>query len=281
MHRRLPKKSDQINMNSTVKHKTRRVFRWATVAASLLCMSWATQGQSFTTHSKVQTITINDDGLGSPNPSSISVSGKKGNVGRVRVSINNLQHTNPDDVAFMLVYERAAVENVQAARSRGFVFMSNSGGPFDLDKADLVFDDKHSGQLPDDTAISSGNYKPTNRGNYTPGDFTGVSVDETAAALDDLTNFNDGLGSDGNGSWKLYVLDDQEVDAGQLEGWDVHLQNSPTIEGIANQSFDEDGSKSVEVKVADNGSLDDLVFQITSSNTGLIPNGKSPSAACY
>lgn len=260
----------------------------AVVGLALLLAQGAIFGQQFTPFNKVQTIDIpgsGTEGPASPFPSTVTVSGLPGEVKRVQVSIHNFTHTNPDDVDAMLVYERPEIKNadgvvVQTKRTRGFLFWSDAGGPHDVSKIDLTFDDKASGSLPDDTILSGGTFKPTNH-NTQPGDVDnfGFEPDEMVlpiGGLDDIVNFVvDGKGRDGNGTWKLYINDDQIVDSGNIAGgWTLRIQSQPVISSIDNQTIDEDKTKAINFTVNDNGGSDALTLKATSSNTTLLPDNR-------
>ena len=255
----------------------------AVVGLALLLAQGAIFGQQFTPFNKVQTIDIpgsGTEGPASPFPSTVTTSGLPGEVKRVQVSILNFTHTNPDDVDAMLVYERPEKKNgdgvvIQTKRTRGFLFWSDAGGPHDVSKIDLTFDDAAGGSLPDDTKLSGGTFKPS-KYNTQPGDvdnMNGFTPNETATSLDDIVNFDDGKGKDGNGTWKLYIDDDQLVDAGNVAGgWTLRIQSVPIISSIDNQTIDEDTTKAISFTVDDNGGADALTLKATSSNTGLLPN---------
>jgi PKD repeat protein len=89
--------------------------------------------------------------------------------------------------------------------------MSDAGGSADLVNVDLVFDDAAASQLPDSTQITAGTYKPTN---YGVGDTFPAPAPAPSAATT-LSTFD---GTDPNGTWSLYVVDDTGGDSGNLAG---------------------------------------------------------------
>ena len=107
-------------------------------------------------------------------------------------------------------------------------FKALEGGSFDIVNVDLEFDDAAASTLPDSAQIVSGSYKPTNFG---AGDTFPAPAPPPSAATQ-LATFN---GTDPNGTWSLYVVDDASLDTGNISGgWCVELtgqggQNPPNI----------------------------------------------------
>ena len=88
----------------------------------------------------------------------------------------------------------------------------------------LVLDDEATASLPDDGPPASGTYKPT-RGtivfndNPVPDPFPQPAP--TGPYGTDLSVFDS---TDPNGIWKLYVLDDTDVDTGKIRGgWALRI----------------------------------------------------------
>jgi len=98
--------------------------------------------------------------------------------------------------------------------------MSDAGGGNDLNNATLTFDDAAASSLPDSSAIGSGTYKPTA---YSSGD-TFPSPAPAGPYGTALSVFG---GLNPNGTWSLYVLDDEANDAGSLSGgWNLSFTYS-------------------------------------------------------
>ncbi|MGE0128799.1 MAG: Ig-like domain repeat protein [Blastocatellales bacterium] len=158
-------------------------------------------------------ITISDTALpptaATPYPSKIFVSGIPGLITKVTLSLENLTHTNPDDVDILLV----------GPGGQKFVVMSDAGGGTDVTNRDLVFDDAAASALPDTGGFSSGTYKPTNHvtGDSFPAPAPAGPYNEPApaGAATFASVFN---GISPTGTWSLYVIDDAAGESGSISG---------------------------------------------------------------
>lgn len=267
--------------------KLRQTFTlsWAFAAVALLSLSWSGLSQSFSTFSKVQTISINDDGPGAPYPSSISVPNGQGDIDRVRVRIDSLSHDDPDDIDILLVFEREETDN-QTKRRRGVILMSDAGGQIGVSKIDLVFDQNAGSEPQDFGPLVSGTFSPSNfnigESNDDEGNdaasvnaafgLTGDdAIDELSGDLDEITTFTTGSGVNGLGTWQLYIFDDREVGSGSIGGWSIELQGQPFIIDVENKNVDEDGTVELAFRAGDsNGPSSSVTVTATSSNTDLI-----------
>lgn len=159
-------------------------------------------------------ITLNDAtaiGTGNPYPANIAVSGMMGNVTNVTVTLSNINHTFPDDLDILLV--GPAGGNLILASDVG-----GGGAANAISNTTITFDDAAVPLLPDATKISNGTYKPTNigAGDTFPAPAPAPSASTTLAAA-----FN---GTDPNGTWSLYVVDDLGVDMGVISnGWSLTI----------------------------------------------------------
>ncbi len=164
-----------------------------------------------------EAITITDASAASPYPSTITVSGMTGAVANVTVTLRGVNHSFPDDLDVLLVSPSGA----------NTLLMSDAGGFADLNGATLLFDDGAVNSLPDAGQILSGSYRPTNFG---PGD----AFPPPAPAGSYGTNLAALKGSNPNGLWKLFVLDDQVGDSGNISaGWSLHID----VAGFAPAEF--------------------------------------------
>jgi subtilisin-like proprotein convertase family protein len=180
-------------------------------------------------------IVINDNAKASPYPSTINVSKVTGSITKVTVTLAEMTHRYPDDVDVLLV----------GPQGQKVTLMSDAGGGGQLTAARLTFDDSAASSLPDNTQISSGVYKPTN---YEGADsFPDTPAGAVSASL---SAFN---GTDPNGTWSLYVMDDASPDAGLIAGgWLLNITTtSPTITPVPDQVLVEDVSKTVTFRVDD------------------------------
>jgi plastocyanin/subtilisin-like proprotein convertase family protein len=153
-------------------------------------------------------------GPGLPYPSTIAVSGMSGFVSNVRVVLNNVNHTFPDDLDVLLV----------APDGRKVLLMSDAGGTNDLSGVTLTFDDSGP-TLPDNALITSGTYHPTD---YPGNDPTPDYFNPPAPAGPYSTALSTFNGVNPNGAWRLYAQDDQNGDTGTIaQGWCLQLTVAP------------------------------------------------------
>lgn len=155
------------------------------------------------------------NGVGSPYPSSIAVSGVSGTITNIRVGLFGLNHTFPDDIDIVLQSPSGAI-----------MLMSDCGGGLDLVGVNLIFDDNAAGQLPDSTQITSGTYQPTDSG----------TADNLPAAAPQRpftgTTLMSLAGGTINGTWSLWVADDLAGDSGFMaQGWSIQFVTTNNMIG--------------------------------------------------
>lgn len=155
-------------------------------------------------------ITVSNAGPAAPYPSSIQVSGLPGLVTGVSVSLENFSHSSPADVDLLLV----------APNGRSVVLMSDAGGNAAVENVFLTFADSAAGPLPENGPLSSGIFRPTNYG--AADDFPPPAPQtERADAFSTL------YGSNPNGEWKLFVVNDADGSSGTFSGgWVLDIQTS-------------------------------------------------------
>lgn len=159
-------------------------------------------------------ITINDAvavGVSNVYPSTINVAGLTGTITNVTVTINNLNHTFPDDYDILL----------EGPTGANILLMSDAGGSIDALNATLTFDDAAAGMIPDAGPVSTGTFKPSS---YTTGD-TFPSPAPAPSANTTLSATY--AGTNPNGAWRLYAVDDAGADMGSIgNGWSVTITTS-------------------------------------------------------
>ena len=179
---------------------------------------------SATTFSNDAGITINDGdcrGLlqaqATPYPSRIAVSGRAGRVVKdVDVTLTGFTHAYPGDVRVLLV----------GPQGQTTLLLHQNGGAADADDLRLTFDDAAAQPPPTDgSALMSGAYKPSNQSegggcSHFPATSAFPAPAPAGPYGSALTVFN---GSDPNGDWKLYVVDDFQGEAGSIAGWSLRL----------------------------------------------------------
>lgn len=199
-----------------------------TVAVGALAFAGAGLADS---HSNSGTIAVPDSpgggSVGSAPVSQVDVSGEP-TVTRVSVQLWGFAHPEPDDVDVLVV----GPDGTQV------VLMSDAGGDNSVGGIDLNFDDDASSILSDEGVLSSGNYPPSNYDASTslPGcagepatDVFPLAPAGTVSPM--LSAFQ---GSDPNGTWSLYVVDDCGGFSGSVQGgWTVNVNPPPLAVGVA------------------------------------------------
>ncbi len=155
-----------------------------------------------------------------PYPSNNVVSGLTGTVDTVRVTLYNFTHSFSDDVDILLV----------SPAGQKFILMSDAGGGPGLDAAaTLTFSDTAAVTLPDSLAIATGSYKPTNYEAASDTFATGVPAspysDPGPGGTPAGTATLNGTfgGANPNGTWQLFVSDDDNGDGGSIAGWCLEI----------------------------------------------------------
>jgi hypothetical protein len=160
-------------------------------------------------------ITINDDGVASPYPSDINVTGLAGVITSVKITLNGFAHSFPDDVGMVLKGPTGAALLIQ----------DGAGGP----SVNLTYSIADSGAtpLPNQTAWTPGTYKPAN---YYLGDSFPAPGPITAygnpgpiggGTATFASTFN---GTASNGTWSLFVVDFVGGDVGVISGgWTLEI----------------------------------------------------------
>jgi subtilisin-like proprotein convertase family protein len=212
-------------------------------------MTITTSGSPATAFSNSAAIVGGDTGKGraAPYASTIAVSGLTGAITDVNVTLTNLNHSFPDDVDILLV----------SPSGKRIILMSDTGGSNVLTGVNITFDDAAAAGLPDSTVIASGSFKPTNIGTADPfpdvlpsGQIAGAEAypsGTTAGPCTLATTFN---GTDPNGTWSLYVVDDAGGQPGNITGgWslDITAGGSFGAKRFTNADFDGDGRTDVSL----------------------------------
>ncbi|HEY0461926.1 MAG TPA: proprotein convertase P-domain-containing protein [Pyrinomonadaceae bacterium] len=164
------------------------------------------------TGANTNAIGIAPAGTANPYPSDIQISGLAGLITGVTVNLENFSHTSPDDVDILLV----------APNGRRIVLLSDAGGATGANNLSMTFSDSAGSFLPDESPLVSGIFKPTN---YDATDtFPSPAPQEGAVSGAALGAF---YGSNPNGTWSLYVVDDNGGNAGTIAGgWNMDIQTS-------------------------------------------------------
>jgi len=160
------------------------------------------------THRDTNTVVLPELGSPAAYPLTINISGMTAAVQRVRVTLPNFSHSFPDDLDVLLV----------GPGGQAVVVMSDAGGSSPVTNIDLTVDDLAGSVLPDSSSLSGAVYGPAD---YEPGanEFPAPAPPGPYAP-----SFNVFTGTDPNGAWKLYIIDDALKDSGVLgSGWRLDI----------------------------------------------------------
>lgn len=207
-------------------HATAQAMKTLLAAAALVV--FVTQGRagtfSFTNSSPVS---INDIGnpptLGSLYPSTISVSGLDfQTITHLSITLDGLSHTFPSDLDIVLAGPGGQLS----------MLMSEVGGNsrIPVSNLTLTLDDLAANSLPFDSALTSGTFKPTRQFPTLSFEFPGPAPAGSASAPASLSGFN---GTDPNGTWSLFVVDESSPDSGSISrGWSMEVTTVPEPGGF-------------------------------------------------
>jgi hypothetical protein len=130
-----------------------------------------------------------------------------GTITDVNVTLSNMNQTFPDDVDILLV----------GPSGENAVIFSDVGSSADIVNATFILDDAAASALPDGGPLVSGTFRPTNIGITD----TFASPAPAAPYGSTLAAFN---GTNPNGTWSLYVVDDLSGDSGSIAGgWSLEI----------------------------------------------------------
>jgi subtilisin-like proprotein convertase family protein len=163
-----------------------------------------TTGQQFCVSTP---ITIPSSGAASPYPSNNIVAGIGTSIVDVDVILDGLSHTWPDDIDIMIV----------GPQGQNLRVLSDAGGSTDVVNGDITFDDSAAAPVPDAGPLATGSYQPSN---YEAAVDPFPAPAPVPSAATTLATFN---GTDPNGTWSLYVVDDTGGDTGTITGWCLQI----------------------------------------------------------
>ena len=148
-------------------------------------------------------IAVPSVGTASPYPSTITVSGLTGQqITGLRVTLNNLSHTAPDNLDIMLISPTGV----------HIYLMSDAGGGSDQPASGVTLTFADTGPALSTGQLTTGTFRPTN---IDQGDSDDIPGAPATPAVTSLAAF---IGSDPNGTWELRVNDDTAFDGGSIAG---------------------------------------------------------------
>jgi uncharacterized repeat protein (TIGR01451 family) len=177
-------------------------------------------GQASRTLTSTNRITINDNGPGSPYPSTLEVVNLGGQITGVIVTISNFSHTFPDDVDLLLV----------SPMGEKVTLLSDAGGNVPVANVTMTFSALATNLPPDAGPLQSRTYVPTNYAGLGTADLFPPPAPGIPYTNSLLTSFN---GTSPNGVWSLYVVDDNAQDVGSISGWSLTILTSDPVTASA------------------------------------------------
>src|ERR1043166_1369366 len=153
-------------------------------------------------------ISIPNSGSASPYPSTITISNYAGALNGLSVRLININHNNPDDLDLLLV----------GPGGQKTLLMSDCGATPNLINVTLTFSAFGAASLSDSSQLVSGTFKPSNY------DTSSDAFAAPAPAGPYATNLAIFDGTDPNGTWQLFVIDDSNPTSGTISGgWTLVL----------------------------------------------------------
>ncbi len=176
------------------------------------------------------------------NTSTVTVSNLPGTITKIRVSLNKITHTFPADLDIML-------ESPTGVRT---MLMSDTGGGSGqgfVNKT-IIIDQSAANTIPIPVTDNFGFYKPTNLAGPTtlePGEidvFPSPGPGSQNYGVGNLDVFN---GTNPNGQWKLYAVDDEAQDFGGFDGWTLDVTTTTSRLNNLTADFDGDGKTDISI----------------------------------
>ncbi|RNC82819.1 MAG: hypothetical protein ED559_13935 [Phycisphaera sp.] len=150
------------------------------------------------------------DGPAQLYPSQITVAGASDPISDVNITLHNGNHTWVADLEITLVSPSGT-----AVRILDLTGVQNG----DTIDGDITFDDSAAMLFPDDDTDG------TISGTFLVSDYENDNSDVPATAFGlDMSAFN---GEDANGTWSLYVYDENAQDTGSFDGWTLDIVTIP------------------------------------------------------
>jgi uncharacterized repeat protein (TIGR01451 family) len=162
-------------------------------------------------------ITIRDNTNALPYPSTINVSGINGVVAKATVTFTNFSHTHANDVDIMLA----------APGGQNMLLLANNGGANALNNVMLTLDDNAATGVPTSSPIVTA----TNHPNPV---LPVAAFPSPAPPAPYATSLSACNGSNPNGAWNLFVIDDTTLDTGSIaNGWILTLTAASVVPAAA------------------------------------------------
>lgn len=187
-----------------------------------------------------RTANANPPGLPSNYPSIADINGLSGTVTKVRVTLTNVTHTFPGDFDVLLV----------GPNGQRTILMSDAGGGNPgVTGLTYIFDQSAATNFPT-TSAPSGIYKPFNGdgpANIEPGGIDVFPSPGPGSANYGAANLDVFNGTNPNGIWKLYVVDDEVGDTGFISTFTLEVTTTTSRLNNLGADFDGDGRTDISI----------------------------------
>jgi subtilisin-like proprotein convertase family protein len=216
----------------------------------------AVQPQGNPLFMNLASISVPANDVSAPYPSTIAVSNLLGTISKVEVTLFDITHSGPDNLNMLLV----------SPAGKKVLLMGHAGGANALANTTIGFSDTAATQLPDSSQITSGTYQPSSFG-------TVASFPSVPAGATDLTlaAFNGLNGTNANGLWSLYVVDDGLGKGVIVNGWQLSIQTDPFVSPIADVTLKEnDKTLQIPISLGDDQPGVNISASAVSGNPGVV-----------
>ena len=168
-------------------------------------------------------VIVPDVGPASPYPLTVQVSGVRGTIANPEVDLLLVSHSRPDDLDVLVVGPTGIKVLLQ----------SDAGGDGNLDEHSYVLSSLAADALPDESPLTLDRYRPANYGG-------GDVFPPPAPPGPYGSSLADFEGTDPNGTWQLYVVDDAPGDAGRIGEAHVMFSSTAVPEDFRKGDFNYD-----------------------------------------